>query len=109
MTLILLASVSIVLYKPREIVRVDGKTEWYEEIEGYPSLFEELHRDLEEGVDLIQLGDQEFMEETGLEDNSSAEEPQEDPAGEQPVEEVAPENHVELQEEQPQQGLETIE
>ena len=49
------------------------------------------------------------MEETGLEDNSSAEEPQEDPAGEQPVEEVAPENHVELQEEQPQQGLETIE
>ena len=66
-TLILLASVSIVLYKPREIVRVDGKTEWYEEIEGYPSLFEELHRDLEEGVDLIQLGDQEFMEETGSE------------------------------------------
>ena len=52
---------------------------------------------------------QEFMEETGLEDNSSAEEPQEDPTGEQPVEEVTPENHVEPQEEQPQQGLETIE
>ena len=49
------------------------------------------------------------MEETGLEDNSSAEETQEDPTGEQPVEEGTPENHVELQEEQPQQGLETIE
>lgn len=71
---------------------------------------EEIHKDLQPigFLPYPQLS-QEFMEETGLEDNSSAEEPQEDPTGEQPVEEGTPENHVELQEEQPQQGLETIE
>ena len=66
-TLILLASLSIVLYKPREIVRTEGYTEFSRINEESFRLILETHLKMDADVELIEIGDKNYYVKKGTE------------------------------------------